>query len=389
MADDGGEKTFAPTAKRRREAIERGDVLRSKEMIVATGTAVGVAWLILAGPWVMHSLASVMRLGFSWDAASLNRFDPGTMLLTAFGAALPPVMLLGVAVLAASLFVQLGLGDGAFVAGNLAPKPSRLNPASGLARMFGVQGLIEIGKGLAKLALLGTLAFVWLRSRLTGLVGLGAGHLDTQLGFAWDAITVLLIWLAAGLVVIALCDFPIQWVRRQQRLRMSHQEIRDENKESEGNPENKAAVRRRQRAIAKGSVRKAVQDAQFVITNPTHFAVALSYDADIAPAPVVTARGRGETALAIRELAAEFGVTVLEYPALARSVYYTTRENQMIREELYVAVAAVLAFVLSLRRGESPPAPNVEVPLAVRFDPDGNPEIVVPEIVVSETPPIP
>jgi flagellar biosynthetic protein FlhB len=332
----------------------------------------------------MHSLASVMRLGFSWDAASLNRFDPGTLLLTAFGTALPPVMLLGVAVLAASLFVQLGLGDGAFVAGNLAPKPSRLNPASGLARMFGVQGLIEIGKGLAKLVLLGTLAFVWLRSRLTGLIGLGAGHLETQLGFAWDAITVLLIWLAAGLVVIALFDFPIQWLRRQQRLRMSHQEIRDENKESEGNPENKAAIRRRQRAIAKGSVRKAVAEAQFVITNPTHFAVALSYDADIAPAPVVTARGRGETALAIRELAAEFGVTVLEYPALARSVYYTTRENQMIREELYVAVAAVLAFVLGLRRGESPPAPHVEVPLAVQFDPDGN-----PEIVVTETPPIP
>jgi flagellar biosynthetic protein FlhB len=379
MAEDAGEKTFAPTAKRKREAIERGDVLRSRELTIATGMAVGVVWLVFAGPWVMGTLVRAMRLGLSWDRASLDRFEPGIMLRDALGAVLPPVLLLGVLVLAASLLVQLGLGDGAFVAGNLAPKPSRLNPASGLARMFGTQGLIEIGKGLAKLLLLGALAWVWLRSRLVALVGLGAGQLQAQLGFAWNAVTGLLIDLVVGLLLIALSDFPIQWLRRQQRLKMTRQEVVDENRQSEGSPENKAAIRRRQRAIAKGSVRKAVQEAQFVVTNPTHFAVALSYDPDRAPAPVVTAKGRGETALAIRELAAEFGVTTLEYPALARSVYYTSRENQMIREELYVAVAALLAFVMGLKRGESPPAPDVEVPLAVRFDTEGNPAITVAE----------
>jgi flagellar biosynthetic protein FlhB len=377
MAEDAGEKTFAPTAKRKREAIERGDVLRSRELTIATGMAVGVVWLVFAGPWVMGTLVRAMRLGLSWDRASLDRFEPGMMLRDALGAVLPPVLLLGVLVLAASLFVQLGLGDGAFVAGNLAPKPSRLNPASGLARMFGTQGLIEIGKGLAKLLLLGALAWVWLRSRLVALVGLGAGQLQAQLGFAWSAVTALLIDLVVGLLLIALSDFPIQWLRRQQRLKMTRQEVIDENKQSDGNPENKAAIRRRQRALAKGSARKAVQEAQFVVTNPTHFAVALRYDPDRAPAPVVTAKGRGETALAIRELAAEFGVPTLEYPALARSVYYTTRENEVIREELYVAVAAVLAFVMGLKRGESPPAPHVDVPLAVRFDAEGNPAITV------------
>ena len=376
MAEDGGEKTFAPTTKRKQEAIERGDVLRSSDLTIATGMAVGVAWLVLAGPWLMQTLIRTMRLGFIWDRANIDRFEPDALLRDALGAVLPPVLLLGVLVLAASLIVQLGLGDGAFVAGNLAPKPSRLNPASGLSRMFGTHGLIEIGKGLAKLVLLGALSWVWLRSRLVALIGLGAGHLHAQLGFAWDAVTVLLIDLVVGLMLIALSDFPIQWLRRQRRLRMTRQEVSDENKQSDGNPENKAAIRRRQRAIAKGSARKAVQEAKFVITNPTHFAVALSYDPDRASAPVVTAKGRGETALAIRELAAEFGVTTLEYPALARSVYYTTRENQVIREELYVAVAAVLAFVLGLKRGESPPAPRVEVPLAVRFDAEGNPAIV-------------
>ncbi len=376
MAESSGEKTFAPTAKRKREAIERGDVLRSRELTIATGMAVGATWLVLAGPWLMRGLMRTMRLGFAWDRAQLDRFEPGAMLRDALGAVLLPVLLLGLGVLAASLFVQLGLGDGAFVAGNLAPRPSRLNPANGLARMFGTQGLIEIAKGLAKLALLGVLAWVWLRTRLAPLIGLGSGHLHAQLGFAWNAITMLLVYLAVGLVLIALADFPIQWLRRQRRLRMSHQDMRDEHRHTDGSPENKAAIRRRQRMIAKGSVRKAVQEAQFVITNPAHFAVALSYDPDRAPAPVVTAKGRGETARAIRELAAEYGVATLEYPALARSVYYTTRENQVIREELYVAVAAVLAFVLSLRRGESPPAPRIEVPLAVRFDADGNPEIV-------------
>lgn len=375
MAESSGEKTFAPTAKRRREAVERGDVLRSKDMTVATGTIAGVVWLMVAGPVVLGALRDILVRSLRWDRAALDTFDPGLLLAQAFAGVLPPIVALGVVVIMLALVVQLGLGGGAFVGGNLAPKASRINPANGLKRMFGIEGLIEIGKGLAKLALLGVIAFVWLRSRLHGLFALGGGAIGVQLGYAWDGLITLLITLAAGLLAIALFDFPIQWLRRQQRLRMTLQEVRDENRETEGNPENKGAIRRRQRAIAKDSVRKAVAEAQFVITNPTHFAVALKYDPDLAPAPVVVARGRGETALAIRELAVECGVTMLEYPALARSVYYTTRENQMIREELYIAIAAVLAFVLGLKRGESPPAPDVEVPLAVRFDAEGNPAI--------------
>jgi flagellar biosynthesis protein FlhB len=376
--DDSGEKTQAPTEKRKREAVERGDVLRSRDLTVATGMAVGVVWLLLAGPWLLRGLSQTMRMGFSWDRVSLEHFDPGAMMLNALRGVMPPVLVLGVGVLAMSLFVQLGLGDGAFVAGNLAPKLSRLSPAKGLGRMFGMQGLIEIIKGLAKLALLGVLAFVWLKSRLRAMIGLGSGPLHAQLGFAWNALSTLLIFLATGLVLIALADYPIQWVRRQRRLRMSRQDVRDEHKEAEGNPEAKAAQRRRQRAVAKGAIRKAVKDAQFVIANPTHFAVALSYDPKIAPAPVLLGKGRGETALAMRELAVELGVPLLEYPALARSLFYTTRENQMIREELYVAVAALLAFVMGLKRGESPPAPRVEVPVEVRFDTEGNPEILSP-----------
>jgi flagellar biosynthetic protein FlhB len=133
----------------------------------------------------------------------------------------------------------------------------------------------------------------------------------------------------------------------------------------------KMARRQRQRDLARGSVGKAMKDAQFVVVNPMHFAVALTYDPSIAPAPVVLAKGRGETALAMRELASEADLPVLHYPQLARAIYFTTRANQMVREELYIAIASLVAFVLSLKRGETPKTPNIDVPKDLCFDAEG------------------
>jgi flagellar biosynthetic protein FlhB len=208
------------------------------------------------------------------------------------------------------------------------------------------------------------------------MLAMGRGDMHGQLILGWQALTSLLFALTAGLVVIALIDFPIQFLRRYMRLKMSQQDMRDEHKEAEGSPENKAAIRQRQRQIAMGGVQRAMRDAQFVITNPSHFSVAIAYDPLRAAAPIVLAKGRGEKALAMRELAAEFALPVLEYPALTRSVYFTTRENQVIREELYAAVAGVLAFVLSLKRGETPMRPQVDVPVALRFNAEGRLEAV-------------
>ncbi|MBB3359430.1 MULTISPECIES: flagellar biosynthesis protein FlhB [unclassified Novosphingobium] len=381
-SEGSGEKTFAPTEKRKRDAAQNGDVLRSRELGTAAGIFTGIAWLWLAGPWLLGQLGQITRSGFSWDRDSLDHFDPGQRLARALLDVLPPVLVLGVGLIAVALVSQLAFSSGRWNAGNLAPKGSRLDPAKGLARMFGIQGLIELGKGLAKVTLLGTMAYVWMRGRVMALVGLGGGQITPgalagQLGYAWDAMLSLLVLLASGLVVIALIDFPVQFVRRFMRLRMSLQDIRDETKESEGSPEKKAAIRGRQRQIAMAGVNKAMREAQFVITNPTHFAVALAYDPALAPAPIVLAKGRGEKALAMRELAAELALPTLEYPALARSVYYTTRERQVIREELYGPIAAILAFVMSLKRGDTPPAPMVNVPVALRFDADGRPEALV------------
>ncbi len=150
--------------------------------------------------------------------------------------------------------------------------------------------------------------------------------------------------------------------------------MKDEGKQTEGSPEVKMARRQRQRDLARGGVSKAMQDAQFVVVNPMHFAVALKYDPDLAPAPIVLAKGRGETAMAMRELASEQDLPVLHYPQLARALYFTTRANQMVREELYVAIASLVAFVLSLKRGDRPIRPQVDVPSDLHFDADGKPE---------------
>ena len=369
-----GEKTFAPTEKRRKDAAKNGDVLRPRELGIAIGVLASAAWLQFAGPWLLDSMSRTARTGLTWDRASLDHFDATPLIYAALITALPPVLTLGAVLMGAALVSQLGLGEGRWVGGNLAPKASRLNPLSGLKRMFGPQGWIELGKGLAKLLLLGTIAYIWVKGRLPAIVGLGSGELRGQLAYSWDTMLALLYALGGGLVVIALVDYPVQYLRRMMRLRMSLQDLKDESKESEGSPERKAAIRQRQRQIAMGGLASAMKEAQFVITNPTHFSVALAYDPDKAPAPVVLAKGRGEKALAMREMAAEMAVPMLSSPALARSVYFTTRENQMIREELYAAVAAVLAFVLALKRGDTPPQPQVDVPLELRFDPEGRPE---------------
>jgi flagellar biosynthetic protein FlhB len=372
MSEESGEKSYAPSAKRLREAAKNGDVLRSRELATAATMMAGSAWLLLAGPWLLELMAGALKAGFTWDRAALEDFSPGRLLMMTVVAVLPPVAVLGVGVILVSLVSQLSFGgEGRWIGSNLAPKGSRLSPMSGLKRMFGMNGWIEMAKGIAKVALLGTIAWSWSSGWIGDLSRLGRGDLLGQLAYGWHAIVVLLFALSGGLVLIAFIDFPVQWYRRNQRLMMTMQQMRDEHKESEGSPENKAAQRDRQRKIAMGGMIPAMKEAQFILTNPTHFSVALAYDPEKASAPIVLAKGRGEKALAMRELAAEYHVPVLEYPSMARSVYYTTRERQVIREELYVGVAAILAFVFALKRGEHPPRPDVNVPLTLRFDTDG------------------
>jgi len=369
--DQSGEKQFAPTEKRKKDAAKKGDVLRSKELGTAAAMLAGGCWLLAAGPWLFAQVGAAARGSFTFEHGDLASFEPQRLLLGTLGAVLPPILTLGALVVCVTIISQLGFGEGRFLMSNLAPKASRMSPAKGFKRMFGPQGLIELGKSILKLVLLGGLAFWWGSSHILPLLQLGDGELIGQLGAAWDAMGSLLLLLSAGLAIIALIDFPIQLVRRLGRLKMTSQDMKDENKQTEGSPEKKQAIRQRQRQLSRGGVATAMKEAQFVLTNPSHFSVALAYDPALAAAPVVLAKGRDARALAMRDMAGEMNIPALEYPQLARAVYFTTRENQVIRAELYSAIASVLAFVFSLKRGEKPARPRVAVPVELQFDASG------------------
>jgi len=369
MAEQEGDKTEAPTPKRRQDAAKEGNILRSRDFATALTVLAGCAWIALFGPQLFDACRALMRASLSFGAADVADFQPLRPLASAGWQIAPAMIALFVIAMVAAVASQAGLGSLSFNAGLLAPKPNRLNPASGLKRIFGPQGWIELGKSLLKVLLLGAIGWYVLRSIDKQSVGLVSTDVSQSVAALGGMLVQVLFAMAGGLVLIALIDVPVQMFQLLSKLRMTKQEVKDEHKETEGNPEAKAAQRARMHAMAKRNMKKAVASAQVVLTNPTHFAVALRYDRGRDQVPVVVAKGRGVTALAIRELAAENAVPCLEYPMLARAVYYTAREGQEIRDDLYQAVATVLAFVFGLNAEAAPPP--IDVPPTARFDENG------------------
>jgi flagellar biosynthetic protein FlhB len=371
MADEFGEKTEAPTPKRKREAAEQGDILRSREFATALVVMAGCAWLALAGPSLVAAFKAVMASSFQFGRADIEDFSPFRPLLDSGWKLAPSIGSLFAVTLLAAVLSQAGLGSLSFNGTLLAPKASRINPASGLKRILGPQGWIELAKSLLKVALLGSIGVYLLLSISKTSIGLLSSDVESAVGSLGGTLMGVMFTMAGGLLIIAGVDVPIQIVRLLGKLRMTKQAIRDENKETEGSPEAKGAIRARQREVMKRGMRQAVAEAHVILTNPTHFAVALRYDRANDQVPVVVAKGRGVMALAIRELAAESKVPILEYPAVARGIYYTSREGQEVRDDLYLAIATILAFVfgINVQAGGSPPP--VAVPPTARFDENG------------------
>lgn len=375
-APEKDQKTEAPTEKRRRDAAEKGDVLQSKELGTALVVLAGAAWLALAGPLFLGTLEVMLSDALTFGAADVRGFDPGSETLRLVGIIIVPLIGLFALTIAAAIGGPAMLGSLGFRSKALGFKASKLNPLTGIKRIFGMQGLIELVKSLAKVILLGAVGIWLLIDQSRTLMGLTAQEIRPALAsLGWTFILAVLV-MSLALAAIALIDVPAQIMQRGTRLRMSKQEVKDEHKQTEGSPELKAAVRRRQHEVLRASARAAVAEATVVLTNPTHFAVALRYKPELDGAPVVVARGRGATAEAIRELAKDHEVPILSYPQLARAVYFTTRTGQVIREDLYLAVATVLAFVFNLDSAVAAGAaqPPVTVPPGARFDEKGRPE---------------
>jgi flagellar biosynthetic protein FlhB len=370
---EGGEKTEKPTAKKLRDAAKKGDILQSRELGTALVVMAGIGCIAVIGPSLIDALSHMLVEGLRFRREDIVDFSPakrGMELLTGIALPVAGVMLATflAAIAAPALLGSLGFRPGAF-----APKPEKLNPAAGLKRIFGMQGLIELVKSIAKVGLLGSLGVWIIWDRLTEIIGLGKAGIAPAMADVGNIFILTCLLMAGGLFLIAGIDVPAQIFQRAKRLGMTKQEVKDEHKESEGSPELKGHIRRRQFEVLSGSTRKAVQEASVIVTNPTHFAVALRYKPGVDAAPVVVARGNDAIAAAIRELADASGVPVLQYPELARAIYFTSRAGQIVNEGLYMAVATVLAFVFRVqnRMAGEMDRPFITVPEDLRFDADG------------------
>jgi len=263
---------------------------------------------------------------------------------------------------AAALLSPLLLGGWNFSSQALMPQLERLNPITGVGRMFSLNSLLELGKSLLKFLLLTAIAWAcWLTYR-SEVLGLGAEPLNSGIAHGGVLILNAFAWLAGGLLLIAAVDVPYQLWQYNKNLRMTRQEIREEMKESEGRPEVKAKIRRVQQEMARRRMMDQVPKADVVITNPTHYAVALVYTAGKMRAPRVVAKGADVLALAIRELARQHSIPLVEAPPLARALYRSTELEMEIPAQLYAAVAQVLTYIYQLRSwrgGPQPQAPEV------------------------------
>jgi flagellar biosynthesis protein FlhB len=373
---DKDQKTEAPTPKKRRDAAQKGDVLQSRELGTALVILSGAAWIALAGPMMMDALSTMLTDALSFEAADVRTFDPGGVIMRLLGIIVLPLFGLFLLTLVAAVGTPAMLGSLGFRSGAFAFKGNKMNPLSGLKRIFGIQGLVELGKSIAKVLLIGAVGIWLLMSQARSLIGLTSREIGPAIADVGNTFTLAVLVMALALALIAMIDVPAQMMQRLQRLRMTKQEVKDEHKQTEGSPELKSAIRQRQREVLRNSARGAIAEATVVLTNPTHFAVALRYRPGEDGAPIVVARGRGATAEAIRELAGEHQVPMLSYPQLTRALYFTTRVGQVIREDLYLAVATVLAFVFNLETAlaAGTKQPDVEVPEGVRFDARGRPE---------------
>ena len=358
----GQERTEQATSKRLDDARAKGQVPRSREL--STLLVLGGVTLALASTFdrIVDDFGHVMTGNFVWNRAQLS--DPGTMvvaLTTASGAALDAMAPILLSSRVAALLGGIALGGFNFSGEALGFQWQRIDPLHGFARMWSLRSVIEVVKALAKFFLLLLCGSAVLYAEFDSIQALSQMSLDTSLAAGirlslWGVVALL-----GGLALIALVDVPYQWWDHQREMRMSRQEIREESKESEGSPEIKQRVRAMQQEVARRRMMADVPLADVVITNPTHFAVALRFDPDAMSAPKVVAKGADLVAFRIRELARQHQVTELEAPPLARAIYHSTKLGHEIPAGLYVAVAQVLAYVFQLKR-RTPHAPQPTLP---------------------------
>ncbi|MDQ2695966.1 MAG: flagellar biosynthesis protein FlhB [Pseudomonadota bacterium] len=374
MADDGQERSEQPTPKRRREAAEKGQVVRSRELTAFAMLLAGAGGLLALGPWLLDGLLAQMRRGMSQDP---KRMADADALAAALAGALADTLLMLAPFLAlmvaVALLAPLALGGWNLSAKALGFKWERISPLKGLKRLFSLRALMELLKALAKFAVVAAVAVAVLWIREPRLLHLGLEPLPPALARAAAELGWIFLLLVLPMLLVAAVDVPFQLYDHARRLRMTRREVKDEMKDSEGRPEVRSRIRRLQEEFARRRMMDKVPRADVVVTNPDHFAVALRYQPAAMDAPQVVARGVDKVALTIAAVAAAHGVPRVQSPLLARALYFNSRLDRTIPVALYVAVAQVLAYVFQLRREERlPPTPiampQVPVPPELRTE---------------------
>ncbi len=366
--DSSQEKTEEPTSKKLSEAKKNGQVPRSKELNSMGIMFVGSSGLLLMGPTMLAHLTEMMSTGFTLSRTEImnsaeifSHFE--TALWTALMGILPFLVLMTVVALATPLM----LGGWAFSAGSMAFKTDRLNPLAGLKRIFSSKGLMELVKALAKFLVVASIAVFFMWSKWDEFLSLGREPFLQGLTHAAWLFGYSFLVMSSSLILIAAIDVPFQLWDHSQKLKMTLQEVRDEMKETEGRPEVKSKIRALQQEMAQRRMMQDVPTADVIITNPTHFAVALKYDPETMPVPVIVAMGQDHMAFRIREVARENEVEIFEAPPLARALFAQGKIGQEIPAPLFYAVAQVLAFIFQLHQAkkegmEIPQRPDPYVP---------------------------
>ncbi len=373
---DAQDRTEQPTARRLSKARDEGQVPRSPEVAAAAVVIAALLTFLMAGGWMAQRLAGHFASGFVFDRKTLERplLMPAyfaDQLLAAFVVVLPVLVITAVVAVVAS-----GLTGGFnFAPKAVSPRGSKLNPLQGLKRMFGPHAGVELIKALLKFSLVSGALWITVSLRMPELLKVGEMALEPAMGLAGQVIAESVLAVSLALVLIAAVDAPYQRYAFIKRMRMTKQEVKDEMKDIEGRPEVKAKIRQRQRELATVRMMQRVKDADVVITNPEHFAVALEYDPTGDGAPILVAKGGDFMAAQIREEAARHGIHLFAAPALARALYFTTEPERPIPEALYHAVAQVIAYVFSLEGAQPGQGgmrrPTPVVPASMRFDANG------------------
>lgn len=366
MAEESDlEKTEPASSRRLEQAREEGQVPRSREIGAFLILVVSAAAFWFVGPWMMQRTAAIVRRGLILDEPLFR--DPRFMLvrfadlsLDALFSFAPLLLALVIAALISPFF----LGSWNFSLKALNPDPGRLNPIKGLGRLVSWSGLVELLKAVAKAVLVGGVAFWVLWSERDDIFALFGQSVEVGLSSAGHLVNFSFLMIVLSMLLIVALDVPFQIWQYHDKLKMSKEEVKQEGKELEGNPQIKGRIRQLQREAARKRMMGAVPTADVIVTNPTRFAVALAYKSGMG-APKVLAKGMGEIALKIREIGAANGVPALEAPPLARALYRHAELDQEIPSTLYAAVAEVLAYVYQLahwrQAGGNYPMPPREI----------------------------